>query len=124
MYMRLLYYANGARYKVNGEWVFRKWVTVPSKDLIKDMGVPRMSMYKIRDELVTANYIRFKPGIGSGVTEYMLCPLNGAQKPTTKPTEAYQSLPKPTKQEAPTQGSFNTDDFWELAVRRSLGDDE
>lgn len=122
--MRLLYYANGARYKVNGEWVFRKWFAVPSKDLYKDLGVSQHTLCKFRDELAKANYIRYKSGVGSGRTEYMLCPLNGAQKPTAKPTEAYQSLPKPTKQEAPTQGSFNTDDFWELAVRRSFGDDE
>lgn len=80
-------------------------------------------MYKIRDELVKANYIRFKPGIGSGVTEYTLCPLNGAQKPTAKPTEAYQSLPKPAKQGTPTQGSFDLDEFWDAAVKKSLGDD-
>ena len=122
--MRLLYYANGARYKVNGEWVFRKWFTVPSKELIQGVGVPRKSMYKIRDELVKANYIRFKPGIGSGVTEYTLCPLNGAQKPTSKPTEACRSLPKPTQQETPVLRSFNLDDFWDLAVKASFGEEE
>ena len=81
-------------------------------------------MYKIRDELVKANYIRFKPGIGSGVTEYTLCPLNGAQKPTSKPTEAYRSLPKPTQQETPVLRSFNLDDFWDLAVKASFGEEE
>ena len=92
--MRLLYHANGARYKVNGnEWVFRKWVEVPSKDLIGATGIPRKSMYKARDELVKAGYIRFKPGIGSGVTAYMLCLLLEAQKQQPKPTEAYRSLP-------------------------------
>ena len=122
--MRLLYHANGARYKVNGnEWVFRKWVEVPSKDLIGATGIPRKSMYKARDELVKAGYIRFKPGIGSGVTAYMLCLLLEAQKQQPKPTEAYRSLPKPTKQEAPPQGSFDTDDFFEAAVRRSFGED-
>ena len=95
--MRLLYYANGARYKVNGEWVFRKWFAVPSKDLYKDLGVSQHTLCKFRDELAKANYIRYKSGVGSGRTEYMLCPLNGAQKPTAKPTEAYQSLPKPTE---------------------------
>lgn len=123
--MRLLYYANGARYKVNGEWVFRKWFTVPSKDLIQSVGVPRKSMYKIRDELVKANYIRFKPGIGNGATEYHLCHLHEAQKEESKPTEACRSLPKPTKQESPIIKSFDLDEFWELAVKKAgLGEEK
>ena len=77
-------------------------------------------MYRFRDELAKANYIRFKPGDGLKGTEYMLCQLNGAQKST----EAYRSLPKPTKQEAPAQGSFNTDDFWDLAVKASFGEEK
>ena len=104
--------------------MFRKWVAVTDKDITADLQITRPTLRKFRDELAKANYIRFKSGDGTQGTEYMLCLLNGAQKPTAKPTEAYQSLPKPTKQEAPTQGSFNTDDFWELAVRRSFGDDE
>lgn len=121
--MRLLYYANGARYKVNGEWVFRKWVEVPSKALLKDTGIHRSTMYKLRDELAQTGYIRFKVGIGRGTTEYMLCLLHEAQRAEPKHTEAYQSLPKPTKQEAPAQGSFNTDDFYNAAVRKALGED-
>ena len=91
--MRLLYYANGARYKVNGEWVFRKWVEVPSKALLKDTGIHRSTMYKLRDELAQTGYIRFKVGIGRGTTEYMLCLLHEAQRAEPKPTEAYRSLP-------------------------------
>ena len=91
--MRLLYYANGARYKASGgEWVFRKWVTVPSKELIHDMGVSRPTMYKIREELSNAGYIRFKAGIGNGTTEYMVCFQK--ETPNPKPTEAYRSLPR------------------------------
>lgn len=122
--MRLLYYANGARYKVNGEWVFRKWVAVSDRDITANLRISRPTLRKFRDELAKANYIRFKPGDGTQGTEYMLCMLINAQKPTAKPTEANQSLPKPTKQEAPTQGSFDTDDFWNLAVKVSLGEDE
>ena len=122
--MRLLFYANGARYKASGgEWVFRKWVTVPSKGVQKDLGVSQHTMYKHRDELVKAGYIRFKSGDGSSGTEYMLCLLTDAQKNQPKPTEAYRSLPKPTKEEAHPQGSFNTDDFFEAAVRRSFEGD-
>lgn len=121
--MRLLYYANGARYKVNGEWVFRKWVEVPSKQLIKEVGVHRTTLYKFRDELAQAGYIRFKPGIGKGATEYHLCPLHEAQKAESKPTEACRSLPKPTKQEAPAQGSFDTDEFFAMAVAKAFGDE-
>lgn len=96
---------------------------VPSKQLVKEVGVHRTTLYRFRDELAQAGYIRFKPGIGKGATEYHLCILNEAQKAEPKPTEAYRSLPKPTKQEEPVQGSFNTDDFWEKAVKASLGED-
>ena len=91
--MRLLYYANGARYKANGEWVFRKWVEVPSQRLLKDTGLPRKAMYRFRDELAKANYVRYKAGDGTKGTEYHLCLLNEAQKAESKPTEAYRSLP-------------------------------
>ena len=121
--MRLLYYANGARYKVNGEWVFRKWVEVPSKRLLQETGIPRKALYKLRDELSQAGYIRFKSGIGNGVTEYHLCPLHKEQKAESRPTEASRSLPKPTNQEAPKKGSFDTDEFFKAAVRASLGED-
>lgn len=121
--MRLLYYANGARYKVNGEWVFRKWVTVSDRDLTIDLRITRPTIRKFRDELAKANYIRFKPGDGKKGTEYTLCPLHGAQKPNAKPTEAYQSLPKPAKQGTPAQGSFDLDEFWEANLRNTFGDD-
>ena len=122
MYMRLLYYANNARYKASGgEWVFRKWVAVPSKEIQGNLGISRNTLSKFRDELAKAGYIKFKPGIGNGTTEYMLCLLISEQRQETKPTEAYRSLPKPTNQ--PTaQGSFDTDDFFEAAVRKSLGE--
>lgn len=122
--MRLLYYANGARYKASGgEWVFRKWVEVPSKSIQMELGISRHTMCKFRDELAKAGYIRFKSGDGTSGTEYMLCLLLEAQRSQLKPTEAYRSLPKPTKQEAPPQGSFDTDDFFSAAVRRSFGED-
>lgn len=118
MYMRLLYYANGARYKQSGgEWVFKRWVEVSNKDIIRDLGVPRMSMYKIRDELVSAEYIRFKPGIGSGKTEYNLCMLFDG-KPSKDPEPH-----KETTSKKPKQGSFDLDEFYADAVRKSLGDD-
>jgi hypothetical protein len=121
--LRLLYYANGARYKVNGEWVFRKWVEVPSKQLVKEVGVHRTTLYRFRDELSQAGYIRFKSGIGSGATEYMLCLLHEAQRADPKPTQSCRSIPKSTKQEAPKKGSFDTDEFFKAAVRASLGED-
>lgn len=118
MYLRLLYYANGARYKQSGgEWVFRRWVEVPSKDLIKDTGVSRPTLYKMRDELVSAGYIRFKAGTGAGKTEYNLCLLfDGKPAKDPEPCEA-------TTAKKPQKGSFDTDDFWNAAVRKSLGDD-
>lgn len=118
MYMRLLYYANGARYKVNGEWVFRKWFTVPSKDLIRDLGKDRNAMRKVRDELVKAGYIRYKAGVGAGRTEYMLCGLNA----TDAPQEAVKTA-KEKPSETAAQGSFDTDDFFAAAVRKSFGED-
>ena len=119
MYMRLLYYANGARYKAaGGEWVFRKWFTIPSKELMTIMGVSRPTMYKIRDELAKAGYIRYKAGIGAGRTEYMLCGINGAETPQEAP-----KTPTAKPKETATQGSFDTDDFFAAAVRKSLGGD-
>ena len=120
MYLRLLYYANGARYKSSGgEWVFRKWVAVPSKELLRDVGIPRMSMYKIRDELVKAGYIRFKPGIGNGATEYMLVSLAG----NSNSQEATQKAPQTKPSGAAAQGSFDTDDFFAAAVRKNFGEE-
>lgn len=118
MYMRLLYYANGARYKQSGgEWVFKRWVTVASKDLIRDLGMGRNAVRKIRDELVTAGYIKFKAGQGAGKTEYNL-PLMFVGKPAKDPDPCEPETPK-----KPQQGSFDTDDFWNAAVKKSLGDD-
>lgn len=116
--MRLLYYANGARYKQSGgEWVFRRWVEVASKDLIRDLGSNRNAVRKIRDELVSAGYIKFKPGIGSGKTEYNLCMLFDG-KPSKDPEPH-----KETTSKKPNQGSFDLDEFYADAVRRSLGED-
>ena len=114
MYMRLLYYANGARYKASGgEWVFRKWVAVTSKELIRDVCKNRNALRKIRDELAQAGYIRYKPGAGNGATEYMLVSLTKKVK-----DPEVQEMPKKT---APT-GSFNTDDFFAAAVRKTFGE--
>ena len=104
--------------------MFRKWVEVPSKQLIKEVGVHRTTLYKFRDELAQAGYIRFKPGIGKGATEYHLCPLHEAQKAESKPTEACRSIPKPTKQESPIQKSFDLDEFWDLALKATFGEEK
>jgi DNA-binding transcriptional MocR family regulator len=98
-------------------------VEVPSKQLVKEVGVHRTTLYKFRDELAQAGYIRFKPGIGKGATEYHLCPLHEAQKAESKPAEAYRSLPKPTKQGTPAQGTFDLDEFLEANLRNTFGDD-
>lgn len=120
LYMRLLYYANGARYKTaGGEWVFRKWFAVPSKTLLNDTGIHRSTMYKIRDELAQKGYIRFKAGIGRGTTEYMICAIASDAKPQSA---APCPQPKGTPT-TPAQGSFDTDDFFAAAVRKSFGED-
>ena len=117
MYMRLLYYANLARYKTaGGEWVFRKWVTVASKNLIQDMGVSRPTLYRIRDELVADGYIRFKAGIGAGTTEYMLCLLASGKK---DPPKAEGNAPAQSRNGA----TFETDDFFRAAVIASMGEE-
>lgn len=118
LYMRLLYYANLARYKQSGgEWVFKRWVEVTSKDLIRDLSMGRNAVRKIRDELVTAGYIKFKAGNGAGKTEYNLCLLfDGKLVKDPEPCEA-------TTTKKPQKGSFDTDEFWNAAVRKSLGDD-
>lgn len=118
MYMRLLYYANLARYKQSGgEWVFKRWVEVASKQLLQDLGLQRKAMYRVRDELASAGYIRFKPGIGAGKTEYSLCLLfDGKTAKDPEPQEV-------TTVKKPQKGSFDTDEFWNAAIRKSLGDD-
>lgn len=118
MYLRLLYYANGARYKQSGgEWVFKRWVEVSSKDLVRDLDVHRTTMYRIRDELSAAGYIRFKPGIGAGKTEYNLCLLFDG-KPAKETAQIESEASK-----KPQSGSFDLNEFWDAAVKKSLGDD-
>ena len=122
MYLRLLYHANQGRYKAaSGEWVFPKWVQVRREELIVSMGwKDKRTLQKVRDELVSAGYIRFKSGNGSGVTEYLLVQLLTSEERKQIEEEIEQPLPAPVKER---QGSFDLDEFFALAVRHSLGED-
>lgn len=122
MYLRLLYHANQGRYKtVGGAWVFPKWVQVRREELIVSMGwKDKRTLQKVRDELVSAGYVRFKSGHGAGVTEYLLVQLLTSEEQKQTEVELGQPLATPVKER---QGSFDTDDFFAAAVRHSLGDD-
>lgn len=122
MYLRLLYYANQGRYKTaSGAWVFPKWVQVRREELIVSMGwKDKRTLQKVRDELVSAGYVRFKSGNGAGVTEYLLVQLLTSEERKQIEEEIEQPLPAPVKER---QGSFDLDEFFALAVRRSLGED-
>ena len=122
MYLRLLYHANQGRYKTaGGAWVFPKWVQLRLEELIVSMGwKDKRTLQKVRDELVSAGYIRFKSGNGASVTEYLLVQLLTSEERKQIEEEIEQPLPAPVKER---QGSFDLDEFFALAVRHSLGED-
>ena len=122
MYLRLLYHANQGRYKTaGGAWVFPKWVQLRLEELIVSMGwKDKRTLQKVRDELVSAGYIRFKLGNGASVTEYLLVQLLTSEERKQIEEEIEQPLPAPVKER---QGSFDLDEFFALAVRHSLGED-
>ena len=122
MYLRLLYHANQGRYKtVGGAWVFPKWVQVRREELIVSMGwKDKRTLQKVRDELVSAGYVRFKSGHGAGVTEYLLVQLLTSEERKQIEEGIEQPIPTSVKER---QGTFDIDEFFAAAVRRSLGED-
>lgn len=122
MYLRLLYHANLGRYRTAaGVWVFPRWASVPTGELMEVLGVKhRKTLYRIRDELVKAGYIRFKAGQGAGVTEYLMIQLLTVEERREVEAEIKAPLPLPV---AERQGSFDLDEFFTNAVRASLGDE-
>ncbi len=121
MYLRLLYHANLGRYRTAEGWVFPKWVSVSTGELMEVLGIrQRKTLYKIRGELVKAGYIRFKAGQGAGVTEYLLPQLLTVEDRREVEAELKVPLPVPV---AERQGSFDLDEFFTNALRSSLGDE-
>lgn len=110
LYTRLLYYANQGRYKTDGgEWVFPEWVTVPQGQLMADLAIKdKHTLYKVRGELMAAGLIETEKAQGRGSTKYRVKVLGQAARNTVA--------------EKPRQGSFDTNDFFAAAVRKSLGD--
>lgn len=110
LYTRLLYYANQGRYKTDGgEWVFPEWVTVPQAQLMADLAIKdRHTLYKVRDELIRAGLIEADKPQGREPTKYRVKVLG---------QKAQQTAVK-----KPQQGSFNTEDFFAAAVRKSFGE--
>ena len=109
-YTRLLYYANQGRYKTDGgEWVFPEWVTVPQAQLMADLAIKdRHTLYKVRDELIRAGLIEAYKPQGREPTKYRVKVLG-------------QKAPQ-TVAKKPQQGTFDTDDFFAAAVRKSFGE--
>lgn len=109
--MRLLYYANKARVKTNSGWDFPEWFPVPQAQLLADMGIKeKHKLYRIRDELLSAGHIEALPAKGREPAQYSL-----------KIPEAVEKVPQ--NKQGRNQGSFDTDDFFEAALKRSFGED-
>ena len=110
LYTSLLYYANQARYQTDGgEWVFPEWISVPQAQLMADLAIKdRHTLYKVRDELIRAGLIEADKPQGREPTKYRVKVLG-------------QKAPQ-TVAKKPQQGTFDTDDFFAAAVRKSFGD--
>lgn len=110
LYTRLLYYANQGRYKTDGgEWVFPEWISVPQAQLMADLAIKdKHTLYKIRGELMTAGLIETDKAQGRESAKYRVKVLGQAARNTVA--------------DKPRQGSFDTNDFFAAAVRKSLGD--
>ena len=110
LYTRLLYYANQGRYKTEGgEWVFPEWISFPQAQLMSDLAIKdKHTLYKVRGELISAGLIETDKAQGRGSAKYRIEVLGQADRGTV--------LRKPR------QGTFDTDDFFAAAVRKSLGE--
>lgn len=122
MYLRLLYHANLGRYRtMAGVWVFPKWVSVSTADLMDVLGIrQRKTLYKIRDELIQAGYIRTKAEPGAATTSYLLTQILSVEDRREAEAELGAPLPVPV---AERQGSFDLNEFFVAAVRHSMGDE-
>lgn len=112
--MRLLYYANLGRVKSDDGWDFPEWVAVLQSQLMADMKIKeKHKLYRVRDELVAAGYVEIVPAKGREPARYHLS-IQAAAPICEEPT------PKPMKK--PTKGTFDTEDFFEAAVRKAFGE--
>ena len=111
LYTRLLYYANQGRYKTDGgEWVFPEWVAVQQAQIMSDLSIKdKHTLYKVRGELIEAGLIETEKANGRELTKYRIKLLVQGDRGTFA--------------KAPRQGTFDTDDFFAAAVRKSLGDE-
>lgn len=122
LYLRLLYHANLGRYRTAaGVWVFPRWVSVSTGDLMGVLGIrQRKTLYKIRDELIQAGYIRTKAEPGAATTCYLLPQLLTFEDRREVEAELKAPLPSPVSER---QGSFDVNEFFVASVRASLGDE-
>ena len=67
------------------------------------------TLYKVRGELMAAGLIETAKAHGRGSTKYRVKVLGQSDRSTAAKT--------------PRQGTFDTDDFFAAAVRKSLGDE-
>ena len=122
MYLRLLYHANLGRYRtMAGVWVFPKWVSVSTADLMDVLGIrQRKPLYKIRDELIQAGYIRTKAEPGAATTSYLLTQILSVEERREVEADLKAPLPIPVTER---QSTFDVNEFFADAVRASLGDE-
>lgn len=76
----------------------------------------KKTLRRIRDELVEAGYIEVTAGVGKSSTTYALLDM------TSEPQTPKTSQPRP-KPRGERRGSFDTNEFFMDAVRRSFGED-
>ena len=115
--MRLLHYANKGRVKTQGGWDFPEWFAVPQAQIMDDLQIKnKHTLYKLRDELVSAGFLEFKNSQGREPPRYRL-----TVSETCQPRTSQYSAPSGKNIEH--YSSFNTEDFFAAAVKATFGED-
>ena len=93
--------------------MFPEWICVPQAKLMDDLAIKdKHTLYKVRGELISAGLIDTDKAQGRGLTKYRVKVLDYAPAPAKTPTSK------------PHKGTFDTDDFFAAAVRKSFGEYE
>lgn len=115
--MRLLHYANKGRVKTQDGWAFPEWFAVPQAQIMDDLQIKtKNTLYKLRDELVSAGFLAVKNSQGREPPKYRLT-VSESDQPRTSPSAA------PSGKNIEHYSSFNTEEFFSAAVKDTFGDD-